>query len=127
MVAALVILFAMTAGAVIWLARDVDRSVSNRSIAGSIAFQAARAGAQQVDVGTLRDSGSDVAPVLDVSDAERHADDAARRLFESYEVEGTTSCAVPEPDLVVCDVTLRCTRGAPDVTGRGAARAEVGP
>ena len=44
MVTALVLLFAFTAGGVIWLSRDVNRRVSNRSAAQSIVFQAARVG-----------------------------------------------------------------------------------
>ena len=40
LVTALVLLFAFTAGGVIWLSRDVNRRVSNRSAAQSIAFQA---------------------------------------------------------------------------------------
>ena len=47
-VTALVLVFAFTAGAVIWLASDVNSRVADRSAAQSVAFQAARAGAQQV-------------------------------------------------------------------------------
>ena len=56
-VTGLVLLFAFTAGGVIWLARDVDRAVSNRTAAQSIAFQAARSGAQQIVVAGLRGDG----------------------------------------------------------------------
>ncbi len=52
-VTALVLLFVFTAGGVIWLSRDVNRVITNRSAAQSIAFQSARAGAQQVDVGSF--------------------------------------------------------------------------
>ena len=44
--AALVFLFAFTSVGLVWLSRDVNRVVANRSAAQSIAFQAARAGAQ---------------------------------------------------------------------------------
>ena len=54
MVVGVVLMFAFTAGAIIWLARDVDRAVSDRASAQSIAFQAARSGAQQVDIDALR-------------------------------------------------------------------------
>jgi hypothetical protein len=57
-VTALVLLFAFTAGGVIWLSRDVNRVITNRSAAQSIAFQSARAGAQQVEVGSLRGGAS---------------------------------------------------------------------
>jgi hypothetical protein len=46
MATSLVLLFTFTAGGVVWLARDVDRAISNRAAAQSIAFQAARSGAQ---------------------------------------------------------------------------------
>lgn len=55
---ALVLLFAFTVSGVVWLARDVDRAISNRAAAQSIAFQAARSGAQQIDVVVLRSTGS---------------------------------------------------------------------
>ena len=55
---ALVLLFAFTAGGVIWLSRDVNRRVANRSAAQAIAFQAARSGAQQVEVAALRTRGT---------------------------------------------------------------------
>ena len=40
MVTGLVLLFAFTAGGLVWLARDANRSVSNRTAAQSIAFEA---------------------------------------------------------------------------------------
>ena len=54
MVAALVALTSFTVGSVLWLARDVDMTLSVRSTADAIAFQAARAGAQQLQVEALR-------------------------------------------------------------------------
>ena len=54
MVTGVVLMFAFTAGAIIWLARDVDRAVADRASAQSIGFQAARSGAQQVDIDALR-------------------------------------------------------------------------
>jgi hypothetical protein len=59
-VAGIALIFAFTFLGLVWLARDVDRSVSNRSTAQSIAFQAARSGAQAALVPGLR-TGEDVA------------------------------------------------------------------
>ena len=43
LVTGIVLIFAFTFLGLVWLARDVDRGVSNRSAAQSIAFQSARA------------------------------------------------------------------------------------
>ena len=125
MVAALVILFAMTAGAVIWLARDVDTSVSNRSTASSVAFQAARTGAQQVRAESLRGGGERV--VLDGAAARERGEETARLLLAEYHATGTVGCVVSDVNLVVCTVVIAGSRGAADATGSGAARAETGP
>jgi len=85
-VAALVVLFTFTGAAAVWLARDVNQRVSDRSALQSIAFQAARAGAQQVDVGSIRgDPGGAI--VVDIGEARTAATDAARRLAAQYELE----------------------------------------
>ncbi len=57
-VATLTLSFVVMAGAVIWLSRTVDRSLHDRSQATAVAFQAARAGAQQIDLEASRRSGS---------------------------------------------------------------------
>lgn len=49
-VATLTLTFVFMAGGFIWLSRTVDRSVHDRAQASSVAFQAARAGAQAVDL-----------------------------------------------------------------------------
>ena len=84
-VTGLVLLFAFTAGGVIWLARDANRSISNRSAAQSIAFQAARSAAQQIGVASLR-QGAEIR--VDDSAARRAAESAAADLFAGYAVEG---------------------------------------
>jgi hypothetical protein len=122
MVTGLVLIFAFTAGAVVWLARDVNRSVSNRSAAQSIAFQAARSGAQQVEPQSLRDgSGAVVDRVRADSAARRTADE----LFDGYSVQGEVVRVVVEGDTVEVAVRLDDPAGA--VTGVASARAEVGP
>lgn len=121
MVTALVLLFAFTAGAMIWLARDVDRTVSNRSIAASIAFQAARGGAQQVEVAALRGEAVVIDPVL----AEREARRIAGRLFAEYGVEGTVAMSVDPRDQVVT-VRIELVDPAGTVSGVGSARPQEG-
>jgi hypothetical protein len=122
MVTGLVLLFAFTAGGVIWLARDANRAVSNRTTAQSIAFQAARSGAQQVGVESLRQ----VAEVLlDEDAARRAAESTAADLFSGYGVDGDVlRVAVVPPDTV--EVEVRISDPAGDVTGVAAARAETG-
>jgi hypothetical protein len=122
LVAALVLLFAFTAGAVIWLARDVDRRVSNRSAAQSIAFQAARSGAQQVQVASLR--GGQVDVVIDGASAREQAQRIANRLFDEYDVDGSVVRISVAEATVTVEVLISDPAG--DVVGVGSARAEAG-
>jgi hypothetical protein len=78
LVTAMVLLFSFTAAAVILLARDYDDRLATRSVAQAIAFQSARAGAQQVDVGALRGDGR---ITLDEATAADQATRVARRLL----------------------------------------------
>jgi hypothetical protein len=122
MVTGLVLLFAFTASGVIWLSRDANRSVSNRSAAQSIAFQAARSAAQQVRVASLRD-GADVQ--VDAEPARRAAEATATDLFAGYGVDGdVVRVTVVPPDMV--EVEVRVSDPAGDVTGVASARAEAG-
>lgn len=126
MVTGLVLIFAFTALGVIWLARDVDRTIGNRTVAQSIAFQAARSGAQQVQVGSLRDGIGEAAVLVDPDRARAAATTTARQLFGDYGVDGVViSVTLPEADLVVVEVEIRDpTR---DVRGVASARAEEVP
>ena len=122
-VTALVLLFAFTAGGVIWLSRDVNRVVTNRSAAQSIAFQSARAGAQQVSVESLRgDASSEI--VIDESRAREAVGVAAARFFDSYGVTGTWSMTV-DGDTVTVTVTIEDPVG--DQTATGSVQARTGP
>jgi uncharacterized membrane protein len=121
-VTGLVLLFAFTAGGVIWLSRDANRSVSNRSAAQSIAFQAARSGAQQVGVAALR-QGAEIR--IDDSPARRAAESTAADLFAGYGVDGhVVSVTVVPPDTVEVEVRIHDPAG--DVTGLASASAEDG-
>jgi hypothetical protein len=123
-VTAIVLMFSFSAVAVVWLARDVDRALSNRSAAQAIAFQAARAGAQQVDVERVRAGRGATVPVHDeraVLEARR----AAHRLFESYGVDGTVTEVSVRDDRVTVVLEVRDAAGL--VTGTGSARAVERP
>lgn len=122
-VTSLVLLFAFTAGGVIWLSRDVNRVVANRSAAQSIAFQSARAGAQQVEVGSLRSGASD-GVVIDEGRAREAARRIADELFDAYGVSGTSSMTI-SGDTVTVTVTIDDPVG--DQTVRGSVQAQAGP
>ena len=122
-VTALVLLFAFTAGGVIWLSRDVNRVVTNRSAAQSIAFQSARAGAQQVEVGALRSNG-DATVVLNDDRARAEGLRIAGELFAAYGVTGSSSMAI-SGDTVTVTVTIDDPTG--DATASGSVQAQTGP
>ena len=77
----MVLLCSFTAGAVILLARDYDERLATRSAVQAIAFQAARAGAQQVAVETLRGDGS---VLLDEAAAVEQATRVAQELLSDH-------------------------------------------
>ena len=85
LVAGIVLIFAFTFLGMVWLARDVDRGVSNRSAAQSIAFQAARSGAQSASIADLRTNAD--ASAIDEQAARRAATATADALFASYDVD----------------------------------------
>ena len=122
LVAGLVLIFSFTFLGLVWLARDVDRGVSNRTAAQSIAFQAARSGAQELSVAALR---SGAGPTIDRAAAESAARRTARKLFGSYDLQGSVRGVDVEGDLI--RVTVRITDAGRIVTGIGAVRAERAP
>ena len=121
LVVGIVLIFAFTFLGLVWLARDVDRGVSNRSAAQSIAFQAARSGAQAAAITDLR---SGVA-VIDAAAASRAATSTAGALFSSYGVEGAVTSIEVVADSVSVSVTI--TDDGLVVTGSGTVRAERAP
>lgn len=123
MVAALVLLFAFTAGGVIWLSRDVNRVVTNRSAAQSIAFQSARAGAQQVEVGSLR-GGESSEVVIDEDRAREAGRRISEEMFDAYGVSGSASMTI-RGDTVTVTVTIDDPVG--DQTASGSVQAQTGP
>lgn len=121
LVAGIALIFAFTFLGLVWLARDVDRGVSNRSAAQSIAFQAARSGAQAAAITDLR---SGVA-LVDPAAASRAATSTAGALFTSYGVDGAVTSIEVVADSVSVRVTI--TDDGRTVTGAGTVRAERAP
>lgn len=123
LVTAIVLIFAFTFLGLVWLARDVDRGISNRSAAQSIAFQAARSGAQASAIRELR-SEAGVATVEPAA-ARRAATRIAEALFASYDVDGSVT-SIEIVDALV-SVTVRIVDGGITVTGSATVRAERAP
>jgi Tfp pilus assembly protein PilX len=123
LVAGIVLIFAFTFLGLVWLARDVDRGVSNRSAAQSIAFQAARSGAQAASIPALR--GQKDTPLVDAGAARRAASHTAAALFVSYGVAGRVTSIDVTADMV--SVAVSITDGSLTVTGSGTVRAERAP
>lgn len=123
MVAGIVLMFAFTFSGLVWLARDVDRGVSNRSAAQSIAFQAARSGAQATSIGEVR-GGTDIA-TIDVAEARNRAATTAASLFASYGVAGRVTAIAVDVDSV--SVSVEIVDDGLVVTGAGIVRAERAP
>jgi Tfp pilus assembly protein PilX len=122
LVTGITLIFAFTFLGLVWLARDVDRSVSNRSTAQSIAFQAARSGAQAATVAGLRTGG---AVVIDGDEARSAASRTAIALFDSYDVAGSITSITVEEDRVTVAVSI--TDAGKTVTGLGTVRSERAP
>lgn len=122
LVTGITLIFAFTFLGLVWLARDVDRSVSNRSTAQSIAFQAARSGAQAAAVADLRTGGT---VVVDRDGARAAASSTATALFESYGVSGSITSITVEEDRVTVAVSI--TDAGKTVTGLGTVRSERAP
>jgi hypothetical protein len=121
LIAGIALIFAFTFLGLVWLARDVDRGVSNRSTAQSIAFQAARSGAQSTGVTALRDGVVAIDPDL----AREAAVITAGELFASYGVDGRVTAVEVGADRV--SVTVSIVDDGRAVTGAAVVRAERTP
>lgn len=121
LVTAMVLLFSFTAGSVIVLARDYDDRLATRSTAQAIAFQAARVGAQQVAVGTLRGEGS---LALDASAAVEQATRAAQELLSDYGEVGGVEVVVDGDRVTVVIAIVDEIEGGFDGSRRAVVRAE---
>lgn len=124
LVAALVLVFSFTSATVLWLARDVDRSLSHRSSAQLLAYESARAGAQQIDIEVLR-SESRIRLDPDAVASASHL--AAARGFDRLGLSGSVVSVRVDERLVMVEVEV--VDAGRVVRGRAAAEAEtdVGP
>jgi Tfp pilus assembly protein PilX len=120
LVAGIAFMFAFTFLGLVWVARDVDRGISNQSAASSIAFQAARSGAQAARVDDLRRGDLDG---LDPDAARAAATATASQLFASYRVAGSVTSIDVDLANSKVTVTVTITDGSKTVTGVGAAEA----
>ena len=120
LVAGIAFMFAFTFLGLVWVARDVDRGISNQSAATSIAFQAARSGAQAAQVDDLR--GGDFEG-LDPMAARAAAGSTAAQLFSSYGVAGSVTSIEVDLSASKVIVTVTITDGSKTVVGVGAAEA----
>jgi len=123
-ITASVLLFAMTAAGILYLTRDVNRVVTNRSAAQSIAFQSARAGAQQVDVDSLRNGGGDRVEIDDAAAAVESARVGAL-LLDAYGLDGSVSLPEIDGDTVTISVTVIDRYGSQ--SARASVQAQIGP
>ncbi len=128
MITGLVVMFSFTFSALVYLVRDVDRGISNRAPAQAIAFQAARAGAQQIDVRSLR-TGDAATVRLDPVAAERAARNALAQSLRSEAMsDPTRKLQVVEIAVGIDQVVVRVEihDGSRVTTGHGVARSVVG-
>lgn len=121
LVAGIAFIFAFTFLGLVWLARDVDRGISNRSTANSVAFQSARSAAQAAYPQGLRDGGE---PSIDVIGANAAAASTATQLFGEYGVIGTVEIQVTI-DSVTAFVTI--TDGGIIATGEAIVESQRAP
>lgn len=121
LVTALVLLFAFTATGVVLLARDYDDRIATRSVAQSIAFQAARSGAQQVAVDSLRGDG---AVVLDAPAARERAAAVARELLAEHGETGDVTVTVDGDRVTVVVAVVDEIDGGFEGSRRAVVRAE---
>lgn len=120
LVAGIAFMFAFTFLGLVWVARDVDRGISNQSAATAIAFQAARSGAQSARVEEVRtgDLGA-----LDPEAARTAAGSTATRLIASYGVDGSVTAIDVDLARSKVTVTITVVDGSKSVVGVGAAEA----
>lgn len=121
-VASLVALSTLTIGSVLWMARDVSTTISLRSDATEIAFQAARAGAQGIDISGLRADPPEVR--LDPVDAEYRARREAGSLLRSVGADGAVTGVVVSGDRI--EVTVEVVGPTAVIHGRAVVLARRG-
>lgn len=119
-VAALTFSFVFMAGAFIWLSATVDQQLNDRTQAAAVAFQAARAGAQQVDERAARQGRL----VIDAGRAVSAARAAAARLLSGSGDSGSVTSVRVNGTRVT--VTVSVTTGGRASVGTASATAVMG-
>lgn len=119
-VAALTFAFVFMAGSLVWLTRTVDRSIDDRSQAATVAFQAARSAAQQLDPDRARQGEL----VIDATRAAAAARATAARLLDGSGDVGVVSSMRIVGTRVVVEVTITSSGRAS--VGVGTAVATMG-
>jgi hypothetical protein len=112
--------FTFLAGSLVWLSRTVDQSLDDRTNAAAIAFQAARAGAQALDVGSARTGVAIVDPVA----ARLAVASTTERLLAANGDTGSVAAVSIVSNRVTVSVTITTT-GRP-ATGTATASAVAG-
>jgi hypothetical protein len=112
--------FVFLAGSLVWLSRTVDQSLEDRTNAAAIAFQAARAGAQQIDPTSARIG---VALVDSLAARSAVATTTARLLAVNGDTGSVTALSI-DGNRVTVTVTIIST-GRP-ATGTASATAVIG-
>lgn len=112
--------FVLLAGSLVWLSRTVDQSLEDRTNAAAIAFQAARAGAQEIDPAFARLG----IAVVDSSAARSAVASTTARLLAVNGDLGSVSAVSIESNRVTVSVTITTT-GRP-ATGTASATAVAG-
>lgn len=120
-VAALTFAFIFMAGAFLWLSRTVDQSLHDRTQAAAVAFQGARAGAQQVDIDGSRSGGV----VLDPGRAEAAVRQRVGQLLNENGDTGQVSAIMLGADGRVTVTVIISTSGRSAV-GTGTATPRSG-
>jgi hypothetical protein len=119
-VAAITLCTVMLTGALLWQSTVVDRSLHDRADASAFAFQAARAGAQEIDEAAARRG----VITLDASRARSTAVASAQRLLSANGDTGTVTAIQVVDRRVTVSVTITTT-GRP-ATATATALARVG-
>ncbi len=117
---ALTLCVVFMSGAFIWLSRTVDQSMHDGTQATAVAFQAARAGAQQIDVRAARQG----RVVVDPAGAVRAARAAAARLLAGAGDLGTVTAV--RIDGATVTVTVSVSTGGIARSGTASATATMG-
>jgi type IV secretory pathway protease TraF len=120
-VAVITLCFVFMTGALIWLSHTVDRTLNNRADAAEVALQAARAGAQAIDITVLTQAG---VLALDQGQVGPRAQQAAAQVLAQLGETGAVT-AVTVDGLRVT-VTVQITTTGRPVSASASATAVLG-